>query len=107
MKRSPLKRSPFKTTRRRLKVKSKSKAAKLFRWSRMVRGRDWFTCRRCGGPGEHAHHIAPRSRRPDLKFSMDNGMTVCADCHLWIHSHPKEATAAGFLSDEKYEVRAA
>lgn len=75
-------------------------------WSQAVRGRDDHRCRRCGKRDEennHAHHVAPRSRRPDLKSNLDNGITVCPDCHLWIHSHPIEAEALGLLSSETYE----
>ena len=39
----------------------------------------------------------------DLKSDLNNGKTVCPDCHLWIHSNPIEATAIGLLSDETYE----
>lgn len=75
-------------------------------WSQAVRGRDDHRCQRCGKRDEennHAHHIAPRSRRPDLKSDLNNGITVCPDCHAWIHSHPIEAEAAGLLSSETYE----
>lgn len=76
-------------------------------WSWAVRARDDHRCQRCGKRDEknnHAHHVAPRSRRPDLKKVMSNGKTVCPPCHDWIHSHPIEAEAAGLLSSETYEA---
>src|SRR3954469_12119693 len=98
IKRSPLRRSPFKTARRRMKVRVDSK---LVAWSKAVKAKsDEGRCGRCGGRGSQAHHIAPRGRRPDLRLEVSNGLWCCTLCHLWIHAHVKEATAAGFLSDE-------
>lgn len=71
-----------------------------------MRVRDYYRCRRCGkqdAENNQAHHVAPRSRRPDLKSDLNNGITVCPDCHTWIHLHPIEAEAAGLLSSETYE----
>ena len=75
-------------------------------WSQDVKQRDNFNCQRCGvhSKQNHAHHIAPRSRRPDLKFDRANGITLCAECHRWVHEHPVESTAAGLLSDVTYEA---
>jgi len=81
---------------------------KLIAWSKAVRERDDFTCQKCGrrDPGiVVAHHIAPRGRRRDLKYELSNGVTLCEiPCHQWVHAHPIESTAAGFLSDESYEL---
>jgi hypothetical protein len=84
------------------KAKPKSKEAA---WSKQVRERDNHICQRCKGQGIHAHHIAPRGRRPDLKFDVNNGITLCHQCHDWTHLHPAESTRAGFLSDVPYENR--
>lgn len=78
-------------------------------WSQAVRARDNHKCRRCrkrDEHGNHAHHVAPRSQRPDLKKAMSNGITVCPECHRWIHDNPIEAIAAGFLSDRTMELAA-
>jgi hypothetical protein len=74
-------------------------------WRLAVRERDNYTCQRCGKqyPYIHTHHIAPRSRRPDLKYVVENGICLCGSCHLWCHHHGKEATALGLLSDASYE----
>jgi len=52
----------------------------------------------------HAHHIAPRSRRVDLKYVIENGICLCSEHHDWVHDHPVQATAMGLLSDESYEL---
>ena len=73
-------------------------------WADAVRERDNYTCWRCGyyNKNNHAHHIATRARRPDLKLDIDNGMTLCMSCHGWVHYHPKEAAKQGFLISGKY-----
>lgn len=76
------------------------------KWKQAVRERDDFACQRCGAssPYIHAHHISPRSRRPDLKLVVSNGICLCHLCHLHVHNHPAESTALGFLSTETYEL---
>lgn len=76
------------------------------KWQLAVREKDNHTCQRCGKqePYIHAHHVAPRSRRPDLKHEVSNGACLCGSCHAWVHHHPIEATALGLLSDETYEL---
>lgn len=112
----PMKRSKLTSKGKLKRSKKVSKAARNKRfqilradsiWSQAVRMRDDHRCQRCGKRDEennHAHHVAPRSRRPDLKRDLSNGKTVCPDCHRWIHDHPIEAEALGLLSSETYEA---
>ena len=77
-------------------------------WSRSVRERDEHHCRRCGkSPWEYvavlAHHIFGRSNMA-TRFDLDNGVTLCLDCHRYAHSHPEEFQAwvwlgMGFMFD--------
>jgi hypothetical protein len=57
-------------------------------WREAVFKRDRYTCIWCGarnGNGEyvelHPDHIKPFSLFPELRFSIDNGRTLCIDCH--------------------------
>lgn len=77
-------------------------------WQAAVRKRDGWICQRCGKYDQqiHAHHVAPRGRRPDLKHDVDNGKCLCGSCHHWVHHNPTAAHAEGLLSDAKYERRA-
>jgi len=39
-------------------------------------------CARCGSSEKiHAHHIAPKSKHPELKFDLNNGIALCQKCH--------------------------
>ena len=51
-----------------------------------VHERDGHICQRCGQYGNHLHHIeqAPMGGRRD--HSISNIITLCQDCHIWVHS---------------------
>jgi len=50
------------------------------------------------------HHIAPRGRRRDLKYVVENGICLCRTHHDWVHDNPIEAAQIGLLSEETYEL---
>ena len=57
-------------------------------WRKAVFERDKYTCIWCGIRGEigrrvelNADHIKPFSLFPELRFAIDNGRTLCVDCH--------------------------
>lgn len=52
-------------------------------WRRAVFSRDNYTCVLCGSVGGelHADHIQSWRLYPDLRYSVDNGRTLCAPCH--------------------------
>jgi RNA ligase/HNH endonuclease len=47
-----------------------------------VFARDKHKCVHCGNPGVDAHHILERRLFPDGGYYLDNGVTLCANCHL-------------------------
>lgn len=52
-----------------------------------VFARDGKTCVHCGKPGQDAHHIIERRLWPDGGgYYMDNGATLCGECHLLAES---------------------
>lgn len=58
------------------------------RWRFDVMLRDRFTCQDCGdsrGGNLNAHHIKPWAQYPDLRLDLDNGKTLCTDCHKAVH----------------------
>ncbi|MBU0958775.1 MAG: HNH endonuclease [Nanoarchaeota archaeon] len=59
------------------------------KWRKKVFERDNYICQICGKRGYclHAHHIKSFVNFPELRFVLDNGQTLCKECHLTIHTH--------------------
>jgi 5-methylcytosine-specific restriction endonuclease McrA len=56
-------------------------------WRKAVYERDNFNCRKCGKHGGdlNAHHLFAYADTPALRFSVDNGVTLCPTCHTKFH----------------------
>ncbi len=52
-------------------------------WRKEVFERDNYTCRNCGkrGGDMQADHIKPFATHPHLRTELENGRTLCVDCH--------------------------
>jgi len=52
-------------------------------WRRQVFERDNFVCQICGKRGDYlqADHIKPFSLFPKLRYEINNGRTLCKNCH--------------------------
>lgn len=61
-------------------------------WRNDVFERDNYTCQKCHKTGcrLEAHHIVPWSKNRELRFDVNNGMTLCYDCHKKIHKKGEE-----------------
>lgn len=58
----------------------------LMSWSKAVRKRD-VVCQVCGTDKTlQAHHIIHRSKNPELSFVLNNGITLCKNCHYESHN---------------------
>lgn len=62
------------------------------KWREAVLDRDSNTCQHCGKPGGklQAHHIKEFATHPELRFDIDNGLTLCKRCHMTLHSLGKK-----------------
>lgn len=57
-------------------------------WRRTIFERDHYTCRQCGGQQYlNAHHKKAVSEYPELRFNIDNGITLCLLCHKATNSY--------------------
>ena len=58
-------------------------------WSSIIRARDG-KCIYCGSKIHlNAHHIFSKARHGNLRWNTDNGITLCAKCHIYgVHVNP-------------------
>jgi len=59
------------------------KSVKFKLWRESVFKRDDYTCQQCKIRGGilHPDHIKPFALFPELRFNLDNGQTLCINCH--------------------------
>lgn len=76
----------------------KSINTRIFR--EQVFERDNYTCQECGvrsGNGQrvnlHVDHIKPWAYFPDLRFSIENGRTLCVSCHHQTETYGSKCVA--------------
>lgn len=61
-------------------------------WRNAVFARDSMTCQCCGhvgptsGAGMNAHHKYNFSKYKELRYDVDNGITMCRGCHIGFHT---------------------
>lgn len=72
-------------------------------WRRAVFERDGYTCQCCGdkrGGNLVAHHLNSYSKYKELRYDVDNGVTLCEECHKRYHAEYgwKDASADKYAS---------
>ena len=69
-------------------------------WTRKVKKRDGDACRACGETIPlHAHHIKPRSTYPELALKLDNGITLCGNCHARLTGREESTNLRTIIPD--------
>lgn len=60
---------------------------------RAIYARDNYVCARCGSKRHlHAHHLKSWAGHPELRSDPNNLVTLCSDCHHWVHSNANTAS---------------
>ena len=59
---------------------------KNLKWRMAILRRDKFTCKKCGLKSHdrkrlQVHHIKKRSHYPHLQYNLNNGISLCRECH--------------------------
>lgn len=74
------------------------------RWSqarRLVLARDGDKCLRCLGPAVDVHHRRPKgmggTSDKSIAFGLANLISLCRECHAWVHEHPEQGYLTGYL----------
>ncbi len=84
-----------------------SQSHKLAAWQAKVFHRDGLTCRICHRDiatlnadkiDLNAHHIKEWEKYPDLRFEVDNGLTLCGECH-WCYHYAGNDNTYEFIGD--------
>lgn len=62
-------------------------------WRISVFERDVFKCQVCQSVGGYlnAHHIRSFAHHPELRCDVNNGITLCVECHKLTHNHAEKA----------------
>lgn len=57
-------------------------------WAKKVKQRDRFTCQLCGDANAylHSHHLMSWDRFIELRFEVENGITLCKKHHNTFHN---------------------
>jgi 5-methylcytosine-specific restriction endonuclease McrA len=79
----------------RASVKSQRTMSELKRWRKAVFERDGYTCRHCDKVGGklNAHHIKSYRNFPELREVLENGLTLCVECHKKTDNYGEKAHA--------------
>lgn len=67
------------------------KTSDYYKWRLSVWARDNFTCIKCSKKRDantmiNAHHLESFKNNIDLRFDVDNGVTLCESCHIKFHA---------------------
>lgn len=84
-----------------------SRSSKEYKsWSEKVKRRDKKTCQICSGTEKlHAHHILSWKDHHEKRFDVDNGVTLCQECHMSVHHQGLKLDEAKILAQRETNSR--
>ena len=84
-------------------MQNRRNSAEEEQWKREVRERDGNACRRCGfDTNLQVHHIKPYIKYPELRTELDNGLTLCGNCHTLITGREETTDLLKFIEEPPY-----
>ena len=76
------------------------------KWRALILERDSNKCQKCANVKNlHVHHIKEFKDYPDLRWDVNNGITVCVSCHEKIHSRRFPDWLTGRITKTKDVVK--
>ena len=70
-------------------------------WRDAVKRRDGNACRRCGFENNlHVHHIKPLDKYLEFAVVLDNGLTLCGNCHSLLTGKEETTNLRKFFSND-------
>ena len=78
-------------------------SAEYQQWRQDVRHRDGNACRRCGfNTNLEVHHIKPLVKYPEFLTELDNGLTLCGNCHSLLRGREETTDLLKFIEESPY-----
>ena len=82
-------------------MNDKRKSLKYKEWRDRVKNRDENACRKCGFEKNlEVHHIKPLKKYPQFDLVLDNGLTVCGNCHSLLKGKEETENLRVFLRND-------
>lgn len=82
-------------------MKDIRRAPEYNQWRNEVKRRDGNACRRCGFENNlHVHHIKPFKKYPEFAIELDNGLTLCGNCHSLLRGREESMNLEAFLDND-------
>lgn len=75
-------------------ARNRRSGLKYREWRESVFQRDDWTCQTCGCRGVYleSHHIKSWAEYPELRYLLNNGVTLCRDCHKLTDNYKGKCT---------------